>query len=331
MSVLPLVSPANNADGVALQPVITAAYPFSLDEGSVSTVNCFLVKKISCLGNNSTTPVAIKILLKRIELTTPLEYTGIDYGDGVDAGTKYRSLIEITPAAGLEPHTAYSVILSKDIAKTSVFDVKSNVVNVGGTKPLAKGPFTGLAADEYKIQVVVGGNENTATYNVTRLSDNFSFNNLVARKRFIELEKGLFLKFPAATYVAGDYYTVIVKPLVRTNEIYSWDFVTGDSNYAQPADENSTVVIGLPIESSSGSVVNPAYPFKLLSITPTANSLMNSPSNKIVTFTFTKNIKPNSVTAEKIKLIAESTTTNYYGSLDYTYEIQDNKIIITFA
>lgn len=331
MSVLPLVSPANNADGIALMPVITATYPFSLDEGSVSTINCFLVKKTSSLGTNSTTPVPIRVLLKRLQLTNSSEYTGVDYGNGVDAGNKYRSLIEITSAASLDPHSAYSVILSKDIGKTSVFDVKANVTNVGATSPLAKGPFIGLGTDQYKIEVVIGGNENTSTYKVVRLSDNYTINNLVAKKRFIELEKGLFLKFPTGTYVAGDYYNVIVKPVVKTNEIYSWDFTTGDSNYTQPADENSTIIVGLPVETNSGSVINPTLPFKLLSINPAPNSIMNSSANRVVTFTFNKDIKPDSITAEKIKLIAESTTTNYYGSLDYTFAVQDNKLIITFS
>lgn len=332
MSVLPIVSPAHNADGIALQPVITALYPFALDEGSIDTTSCFLVKKNTNGNSNSTVQVPVRVELKRIQLATNAEYTGKDYGSDANSGAKYRSQIVITPIPHLNSHGNYSVILSKDLAKKSVFDVKANVANVGATAPLVKGPFSGLSNDEYKIDVVIGGSENTAKYKVTRLSDNFVINNLAAKKRFIEVEKGVFVKFDTGTYVAGDSFTVVVKPLVKTNEIYSWDFTTGDSNYTQPSDDNSTTVVGLPVDNgSSGGGVDPIAAFKLVSVTPAPDSLMNSITNKVVTFTFNKNIKPGSITAEKVKLIAESTATNYYGPLDYSYAVQDNKLIITFV
>jgi hypothetical protein len=330
MSVLPIVSPAHNADGIALMPTFTALYPFQLDEGSVSAVNCFLVKKVSHLGNNSTVPVPVKVSHKRIQLSTSSEYLGVDYGDDAQAGLKYRSQISIEPSAQLDPHTEYSVILSRDLSKLTVFDIKPNVTNISANVPLVKGPYTGLITDSYRVQVTVGGNENTATYRVTRLSDNQVTNNLSAKKRFIEIEKGLFIKFNTGTYVSGDYYNVIVKPSVKTNEIYSWDFTTGDSNYTVPSDSNSGVIVGLPVENPTQVIVNPASPFKLVSVTPVNNSMMNSITNRVVTFTFNKNIRPESVTAEKIKIIAESTATNYYGPIDYTHEILDNKLIITF-
>jgi hypothetical protein len=330
MSVLPIVSPAHNADGIALMPTFTALYPFQLDEGSVSTVNCFLVKKVSYMGNNTTVPVPVKVSHKRVELLTLNEYTGLDYGSDEDAGLKYRSQIVIVPSSILNAHTEYSVILSKDIGKLSVYDVYPNVTNTSANIPLIKGPYTGLEADSYRVEVTIGGNENTATYKIVRDSDNDITLNLIAKKRYIEIEKGLFIKFPAGTYVAGDYYTVIVTPLVKTNEIYSWDFTTGDSEYTLPSDSNSGVIVGLPVEDSIPVVVDPLSPFKLVSISPVDNSIMNDPENKTVTFTFNKNIKPDSMTDEKIKIIAESTATNYYGSIDFTYAIDANKLIITF-
>ena len=331
MSILPIVSPANNADGIALQPVITALYPFALDEGSITPVNCFLVKKVSYQGNNSTVPVPIKLELKRIELTSLNPSLQLDYGGDSQAGLKYRSSIEISPIAQLEPHTSYSVILSREIAKNSVFDVKANISNVGAVAPLVKGPYTGLATNSYRVQVVIAGNENTAVYRVVRNSDNQVTNNLVAKKRYIELEKGLFIKFDTGTYVVGDYWDVIVKPLVKTNEIYSWDFITGDSNYTVPADENSSVIIGLPVQTGPVTdPTNPVLPFKLVSVSPVNNATMHNPNNKVITFTFNKNINPSSVTDDKIKLLAESTVNHYYGGLDFEHTVEDNKIIITF-
>lgn len=332
MSLLPIVSPANNADGIPLQPVITALYPFSLDEGSVTTANCFLVKKVSYQGNNSTVPVPIKIELKRVEKLTLEPSLVLDHGGDSQANLKYRSLIEITPSAQLGPHTSYSVILSRDLAKNSVFDVTANSSNVGAQAPSFKGPYTGLATNSYRVMITVGGNENTATFRLIRNSDNQITNNLIAKKRYIELEKGIFIKFETGTYVSGDYFDVIVKPLVKVNEIYSWDFTTGDSNYTIPADENSNVIIGLPVSTGTGTTnpTNPSLPFKLISVSPINSAIMQSPSNKIVTFTFSKNINPASVTNDKIRLIAESTVDGFYGALEYTYEVMDNKLIITF-
>lgn len=330
MSVLPIVSPAHNADGVALQPLITAIYPFALDEGSVDATTCFLVKKVSSGGTNSTTQIPVRVDLKRLQLTSNSEYTGFDFGGDLNSGEKYRSQITISPATQLSPHSNYSVILSKDIAKKSVFDVVANPTNTGSQIPIMKGPYSGLTANEYKVEIVIGGSESLAKYKVTRISDNHVINNLTAKKRFIEIERGLFIKFDTGTYVAGDFFNVIVKPLVKTNEIYSWDFSTGDSNYVQPQDQNSSVIIGLPVNNSAPGSSTPGSSFKLVSVSPKLDSIMNNPANKIVTFTFNKNIKPSSVTADKIKLIAESTATNYYGSLDYAFAVEDNKIIITF-
>lgn len=330
MSLLPIVSPANNADGIALQPLITALYPFALDEGSITSANCFLVKKVSYQGNNSTVTVPIKLSLKRIELSDLNISSVVDLGEDSQAGLKYRSLIEITPSTQLEAHTSYSVILGRDLAKNSVFDVKPNPSNVGATSPLFKGPYTGLATNSYRVLITAGGDENTAVFRLIRNSDSQITNNLVAKKRFIELEKGIFVKFNTGTYVTGDYFDVIVKPLVKVNEIYSWDFTTGDSNYTRPADQNSNVIIGLPVETGSDSPINPALPFKLVSVSPSNNAIMQNPLNKVVTFTFSKSIAPASVTDDKIKLIAESTVESFYGTLDYTYAVQDNKLIITF-
>lgn len=280
MSVAPIVTPALNADGIPLMPIITAIYPFSLDEGSVNAVNCFLVKKVSSLGSNKTVPVGIKVTHQRVDLLTDDQVSTIDYGDDSQFGQKYRSKIGITPSAQLEEHTEYSVILSKDLSKVSVFDIKAHLSNTGTKSPLIKGPYTGLINDTYRIDILIGGNENTAKYKVTRLSDSLIINNLTAKKRFIEVDQGLNIKFDLGNYVAGDSFTVIVKPQVKTNEIYSWDFKTGDNLYVKPSDANSNVIIGLPVDVPTTTPPPSAGEFKLLSVKPQLNSLMNQPGRK---------------------------------------------------
>lgn len=422
MSVLPIVNPAHNADGIPLIPVINAIYPFALDEGSVSTTNCFLVQKTTVLGANQTIPVPIKITTKKLELLSNAESAIIDYGDDAQASLKYRTQISILPTNHLNEHSEYSVILGKDLSKISVHTPKAGVANIGTKIPLAKGPYMGLTATTYTIQIMVGGNENNAKFKVTRASDSFVFEDYTAKKRFIELEKGLFLKFDTGTYVAGDIFIINVKPLVRVNEIYSWDFKTGDSSYVQPSDSNSGVVVGLPIEHDTVTAPPTGVVFGLESISPAFNSVMNKPGKpgvaliqKIriasryrtntfndkrvkfildnlagltltvgasvditftstttkqelvdfinqsttlvastsfgtellvedtvgslfaagevggqVTFTFSKNLKTSSFSKEKIQILAESTAATYYGSIDFDYKIEDNKLIINF-
>lgn len=424
MSVLPIVSPANNADGIPLIPVINAIYPFALDEGSVASTNCFLVKKTTVLGANQTVPVPIKISSINIELLSNNQSNIVDYGDDAQAGLKFRTKIELLPIDHLQEHTEYSVILSKDLSKTTVFTPKAINTNIGTKVPLAKGPFTGLTADLYTIEIVVGGNENNAKYKVIRGSSNLSIENFTAKKRFIEIEKGLFLKFDTGTYVAGDRFTIQVRPLDKIGEIYSWDFKTGDGSYVTPSDENSGVVVGLPIDHDSQPGSNPPVlaPFGLTSVSPSFNSVMNKPGKKatvttqkitfsskyrvttfngkrvkfildelnppsitigpsiditfqalttkaeivelinstvdftaettgetetlvenlvgalllpgevggVVTFTFNKDIKSSSFSKEKLNILAESTAATYYGSIDFDYKIENNKLIINF-
>ena len=57
---------------------------------------------------------------------------------------------------------------------------------------------------------------------------------------------------------------------------------------------------------------------------------MNNPENKTVTFEFNKAIDPATVTAQTLKIIAESTVSLYYGAIDYTHQVDGNKLIITF-
>lgn len=422
MSIAPIVTPAHNADGIPLMPAITALYPFALDEGSVNAINCFLVKKTTTLGSNQTVPVGIKISIDRRDTILDSIVSTIDHGDDVLFGQKYRTKILITPATQLEAHTEYSVILSKDLSKVSVFDIKAQLSNTGTKSPLVKGPYTGLINDTYRIDILIGGTENTAKYKLVRLSDNYTLDNLTTKKRFIDLDQGLNVKFDIGTYVAGDSFSIVVKPQVKTNEIYSWDFKTSDNLYVQPSDANSNVIVGLPVESAT-PVVTPAV-FQLTSVKPTLNSLMNNPGRKAealiqditfksyyrtdafnnykiklildngnplsvslvgtdfiisftdtttkievvdlvngaglkitasvpverqgqtlvanvagiallngkrggeVVFTFNKNIKATSFDVEKIQLLAESTVDTFYGTLDFDYEIINNKLII---
>ena len=50
----------------------------------------------------------------------------------------------------------------------------------------------------------------------------------------------------------------------------------------------------------------------------------------VVTFTFSKDLKTSSFSKEKIQILAESTAATYYGSIDFDYKIEANKLIINF-
>ena len=71
--------------------------------------------------------------------------------------------------------------------------------------------------------------------------------------------------------------------------------------------------------------------FELVSVEPELNSVMNAVANRTVTFTFNKNLDANEISAQSIKAIAESTTGPAYGALEFSHQIVDNKLIITFS
>lgn len=272
MAITPFVTPSSNEEGVALSPNISAIFPFAAEEGTLDRTNCFLIQKVSTLSSNATEIVDVRLVVERVNLNDDLPFSGKDYGDTVNAKKLYRSKLTIIPVAPLNPNAEYSVLLSKDISAITVFDVKADNSNTGTVLPLAMGPYSGLIADTFTLEITTSGDHTSAVYKITKSSNNQITNNLKSKKRFVELDQGISVKFPAGNYNAGDKFTFKVAPRDNTNEIFSWDFKTGSSTYVKPADERSDSVVNLP--TNDPAPVSIVGEFKLLKVTPQDGSTL---------------------------------------------------------
>ena len=278
MSVAIYVTPPNNEEGVALVPNITAIFPFCAEEGTLNKTNCFLIQKKADQLSNSTDIVDIKIEIQRITLHDETLYTLKNYGDTGPTKHLYRSKIIITPIVPLTPHAQYSVILSKDISTITVFDIKPVAGNTGLVSPVGVGPYLGNLPDMYTVTILTSGDENSAGYKAVRMSDGKSFLNLKAKKRFVEINDGILIKFPAGNYVAGDKFEIRVMPRDAINEIYSWNFTTGDSSFIEPTDSKSETIIKLP--TNQPPPISIAGNFALIKSNPYDGESMFEPGSK---------------------------------------------------
>lgn len=290
-NLVPIVTPINDAQGVAVGIEPTAIFEQSMESGTLSSYSCFLVEipthnqedldaflSNAALGNI----VPAKVQTERINLLDEDPYTALDFGGDVDSGEKYRTKITINPDNLLKPNTTYAALLSKDISLLTVFDPEPNGGNSGTGELFTEGLYSGLASDTYTITMAASGNKNTAKYMWTRSSDAFTSVSVEARGRFIEVDNGLKIKFADGSYTIGDSFTVEVIPADKQVEIYSWTFLTGSGDYQTPDDEKSDDLLNIPViggstttgESFFVTEIQPANADTLLKIPRKANLAM---------------------------------------------------------
>lgn len=325
MNKIPFVSPSNNEAGVALLPELVAIFDFDVEKYTIDKTNCFLIKKISDPLNNRIDPIPVKITYKRIGKTDTSEYTSPNFGTEVSPFEVCRTRISIIPEQYLEALSEYSVVLGTDVSAISIFDAQPLSSN---TSPviLTKGLFSGAEPQTYTIKVIQTGDQTSATFSWKNSSDNTEKISK-ARSRFIELEKGVYVKFIDGLYKVGDSYTIKVTPPQKTNETFAWNFITAGSDFKEPTDKQSNITVGLPI---AGGQVSSSGSFSIISQSPYDGESMVSvsPDGCQIDILFNKKIDPTSVTKENIKIIAQSLSKLEQGKLDCTFEIVDNRLII---
>lgn len=324
MNITPFVYPPKDQEGVELSLEATALFEFALEPGTVSKHNAFLVKKTSEFSNNVVEPVEASVELQRIELNTSAEYTTPDYGSDLQSGELYRSKIIIKPLSLLEQHTEYSVLLSKEISAVTVFDPEPGVGNVEGT-PIFKGPFTGLSDDVYTLTIDTSGDHGSALYSWVRASDSASESGLRARKRYIEIDKGIFIKFPRGNYEAGDTFTLRVRPQQKLNSTITWDFATGSDAQVSPDDSRSGSVVEVPVAGQDDTGGSGTGGFQVTNISPYDGQTMVNVGAKgsvvINGIVYTTQKKTDSLNNKRIKVI------DLTGMAPAIYELNDEIVI----
>lgn len=259
-NLVPIVTPINNAEGAAIGIVPTATFSQSIDNGSISTSSCFLVEIPTHSEDNLDIFLAnaalgsiipAQVVSQRINLLDENFYTGLDFGTDIDSGQKYRSRIVLKPNNLLKPNTTFAGLLSKDISLLSIFDPEPNGGNSGTGTLLASGIYEGTASDTYTITIAVSGDKNTAKYIWTRASDGKTSVMIEARARFIQIDKGIEIKFEDGTYTIGDSFIIRTILSDKQQDIFSWTFSTGPSDYKVPDDEKSGDLLDIPVGGSS--------------------------------------------------------------------------------
>lgn len=337
-NLVPTVTPANNALGIAIGFQPTAIFEQSMDAGSISAGSCFIVEISKHEANDLDTYLSnasiqdvlpSKVESQRINLLDEDLYTGLDFGTDGDSGEKYRTKIYLKPDNLLKPNTTYAAILSKDLSLLSVFDPEPNGGNSGTGELLSQGVYSGLTSDTYTITIASSGNKNTAKYMWTRSSDGHTSVSLEARGRYIDIDRGLKLKFEDGNYVIGDSFVVRVIPKDKQDEIYSWTFSTGSGDYQTPDDERSGSLLNLPVignASASGeglfvTKVEPTNGQSLVKIPRKANVLIGDVL--VVTKSYTSSF--NNYTIETIDgAVAGAEVVTIVGS-DISVTIQDGE------
>ena len=242
----PIVYPDLEAQGVETSPVISVLFDREMDYGNFDYNKILLIKKQTDISENSITNVPTLVSMEKIELESEAVTEIRDTGSEDLSGNLFRSKFIVTPSAPLDQNSDYSVVIPRGMSLRSVFAPVSSI-DPQNSLMEAVGPFTGLGEDTYVIEIVEAGSQSNARYSWTRMSDGYQLSGLRARRRYVEIDKGLRLRFTTGDYVEGETFTVKVIPSQSIQKIYSWNFSTGNHNHTLPTSERSDSVINLPV------------------------------------------------------------------------------------
>lgn len=288
----PVVDPIVNSTGNPITTFPKVLFEKAIDVGSVNESNFFIVSlrkegeqdqdQLLHFSNAISDIFPADLEYRKVNLLDQDTFTAKDFG-GVNAGLLYRSEVLLKPKQPLRPNTNYAVIVSKNTSLITVFDP---ALIAGSNDTLkAAGVFTGLTSDTYEILVTTAGSKNEAYYTWKRLSDNYTSTPLQARGRFIEIDKGIKVKFDTANYLVGDKFSIKTQPADKLVDIYSWNFSTGTGSYKVPDDQKSGDLINLPIINGNTTTlpsVLPVNAFKVISVEPNLGASLVKLANQAI-------------------------------------------------
>jgi hypothetical protein len=291
--ITPVVEPAINSSGNSLTVNPKIVFDKAIDIGSISESNFFIVavnregdidsQSFVTTSNFISDIVPATFKYRRVSLNSDQDFTGHDYGDTLNAGNMYRSEVILVPRQLLNANTNYAVIISKNISLLSVFD--SYVIQqTGSGKIKTAGVFSGLTNDTYLISVVSSGDQSTAEYTWTRVSDSFTSTVIRAKNKYTEIDKGVKIRFDTGSYQSGDMFRVKAIPADNLIELFSWNFSTGVGQFSQPQDEMSDRIVNLPVLNPNSTQPQNVDPnaFKVVSVHPETGASLVRLANKAI-------------------------------------------------
>lgn len=246
--------------------------------------------------------------------------------------TEYTLYIIGSNTQSLDP--LYST--NKAISLRTVYSPKIN--DSLDSRIKLRGTYKGneINGNNLNIQIVSSGNGNAAQYVYWFDDQNVDMNKISrCSGRWRSIDKGLVIKFDDTQYTEGEIITVKCYPVDLLQDSYIVKFTTNDGSvYIEPEpDYRSTSPINTVVQVDPNETI-----LSIVSVTP-YNGEVNIPidSNRIV-ITFNKELDPQSITQENIKLQSlpvsgfynDGFNTNRENKLYKILSVDGKKLIIEF-
>ena len=284
----------DGAKGIELMPKIVLSFNKILADSSI--------KEFISLTSG------ISEALSRVETTYLIEKTV--------AGT----VVTLIPKTRLLPNQRHAILISKWLKENSIEVTDGDFL-------FSEGTYTGpLSEDSYEIEIIEGGKDGTATYKWKRLSDNLQEGPFRTVRRFIEIDRGVQIKFDARTYSSGTKAQLHARNVAPMGEMFMCSFSTGESITLTPIPESSKPIISFPTEDGVSST---NVGLKSSSIQDRA-VLVPLEENEIV-LQFDQNIASIDPLElkKKIRIKSESLEDLEIKDIDFTVVVEEDKIRIT--
>lgn len=315
-------------------------------------------EKLFRFANESTYAKSLDSFLMKGEVPSEIEIYRCDSSgnlltetiDGVETYVPYsyvydasvKTKVVIKPKSFLQEKTDYRLLISGSstpnnewsyVGSRSVFDPLKDVLSTGDGILRSSGYYIGVVSDEIVVTVTKTGSSTTC-----KLEWYFSSSDTIVQEMLplsgrnkILNEKDIYLELiggAADAFKAGDQWTIQLRPTQYLIDTYKLDFATAADQVKElPASvSQSPIKLGAPTQSEIEAA---QAEFQLVKIEPEYGSSNISLKTKQIILTFNKNIDPNSVTADTIKLFRNIMDGNQDAvDVGYSWIVNGKKIII---
>jgi len=313
------VNPSNTQTGVVLGSPITIVFDREIDPTTVG--RAFILEGADSdrwtgpdliLFDRPSTPAPDYYLDSpgyRGIVQGTFEYIKLDAGgDSVSSPTydpsasTFKTKLVFTPDNVMAPGVEYRVYVAGD--ENSVDEIKVGIAsrtvgdaelgaNLGAGLAVFSGGFTGTAANQYAVQIVLGGAPGTAKYNWWRTSNPLLIRTGTVSQNEVLLNNGVYLAFTGTDFQVGDQHTCRVDVPEYMTTTSTFTFTTGTGNITTVPTTTSTSIIG------DVGVPVAATVFAVSESTPKDLATNVSRSTRVFTITFT-NTLASSITEEQV-------------------------------
>jgi hypothetical protein len=271
--------------------------------------------------------------------------------DFTERQASQRTVVSLKPKQLLSAHTKYELVVrgvsleqnsslvdeldSNTISERTVFrttfeDSFTELVRVYGS-------FEGLQETNINVEIVESGSDSQAKYiwwfeNKDKPASN-SRNLSRTLSRWRSLDKGCYIKFYGGSFNKGDTFKIKVYPKNKLMNSYKINFSTSSEDLLVRPKVISESDIGINIPSSFNSSLETSL--KVIDVSPKDGSINNPTSTDKIIITFNKELNPESINQNTVKLIKQPVSGSYNGAskeqkIPKEIFVNGNKIVLEF-